>query len=157
MMEKAQDNKKKHNLEGKQVNCSKTSPQTCKVPIANIAAEIGVVSRDGSPLSQSMLESMLEVEQQRISNFEKIYKQNAIAKIDSTSVDIISSSNNLSKGFGQNMLVNDLGGNQCGTPDTQIVSQSLSSNINNNNEGWTEVKVGRKRKRLENESSFLEH
>jgi len=111
MMEKAQDNKKKHNLEGNQGNCSKTSPQTYKVPIANIAAEIGVVSRDGSPLSQSMLESMLEVGQQRISNFEKICKQNAIAKIDSTSVDIISSNNNLSKGFGQNMLVNDLGGN----------------------------------------------
>ena len=69
MLEKAQDYKRKHNLDSMQGNNSKPFSKTNSSTLANIASEIGIISRDGNPLSQSMLDNMVKLDKLRSENY----------------------------------------------------------------------------------------
>lgn len=74
MLQKAQENKKKQNLDGCQGKKSKTLCQFDSSTLSDIANVIGVVAKDGHPFNQNLLDSMIDLDQQRGVNHEKLCK-----------------------------------------------------------------------------------
>lgn len=147
MMEKAQDNKKKHNLEVNQGKALEKPLNTCKDSFVNLAPVIGIVSGDGDPISQSMLDSMLELEQSRVTNFEKLSKQKDSAKVVDPQADPECSKDNVVGFTGQSQSSGEVRESKGGCPNTPSGSQSQPIVIDDDEKGWTEVKVGRRRKK----------
>lgn len=71
MLEKAQDIKRKYTLEDNEGNKKPPRPLTNKASLSIIASQIGLVSQDGNLFSNSMLDSMLELDDLRSKNFVK--------------------------------------------------------------------------------------
>jgi hypothetical protein len=133
VLEKAQDIEKKHNLEVSQGNHKKRAFHTNPVTLANIAVELGIVHKNGHPLPQNMLDSMVSLDAQRAANFEKFCKQNANQVESSSQVSTHKSEGNDNS---QGLLSSVMGGMQGGSPKTPKNSSIQIINIDDSEDGW---------------------
>jgi hypothetical protein len=154
MLEKAQDFKKQCNLEAVKGTKPLTSIQTDKVNLTSVADKIGIVSRDGNPIPQSMLDNMVSLDEQRVANFQTICKDKAKVCMEMQSGNISLNTDRESSSRSVEFVVKgSLGG--CSSSPSGTVSQPIV--VDDTDEGWTPAKVGRKKKKSKNERSFLEY
>jgi hypothetical protein len=142
MMERAQELKRNQDLEIPQDKNNKNSFVSVTISLANIAVDLGVVHKDGHPLPQNMLDSMVSLDAQRATNFEKICNQ----KTSQAETFVIASDQvkkELDSSLDHNLIISEQRGSQGGCPDFPI----LIDDEEDREGGWSKVRVGRRKKK----------
>jgi hypothetical protein len=98
--------------------------QTNKINLSCIAHEIGIVSRDGNPISQNMLDNMVSLDEQRIANFQALSKVKNNSSVEEQSGSISCNNGKASSSrLGDVMVEGFLGG--CSKPSNGSEDQPI--------------------------------
>jgi hypothetical protein len=114
-----------------------------KDALLNIASEIGVVSKDGNPIPDTILDNMVSLEEQRKANFHVVCKDksrnNAIPALDENSSSFVDG-----VAVSSSVVIEkvDMGGN-LGTPPSDY---NRTASLVDTKEGWAPTRVGRRKK-----------